>query len=413
MAASTHPLIEIIADHAETAGLSEFELVRLSRIKACHDKTLGTHVLSCDSCGTHHVVANTCKALHCPSCSYVKSQKWTEARVNEVINCQYFHNVFTIPHEFNELFQHNFSVMGNMLFKAVSDTLNQFSGRFEKDKTKQRKPGFMLFLHTWDQELKLHYHIHAVIAGGFLRRDRIWEDGCKGTNKNFLFSVKALQKVFRGKFIDHFIDSCDEGKINWKIELTRAEFLSRIPKQWNVYSKSADGHPDKVIEYLGRYTHRTGLAKSRLDYDGENVTIKKKDRKAGQLIDVRLPANSFLKRFSAHFYQDSIARVRYYGFLANAAKSNDLAQIKNQVGSSTFNSVYEKPRCGKCSGSEMTMIYITWRAAPLIGKRKGRPRGPPGCHLESAKARPSFVDSQHIVEEKIGPNTKGEKSEHA
>ena len=199
MQRTTHPVIDIINDHAATADLNNHTIKKLSRLKACYEQSLGHHVLACQDCGKQHLIPNTCKGLHCPFCSYVKTQKWIARRTEELVDCRYFHNVFTLPHEFNYLFKNNFKVMANMLFKAVSYTLQTFS----KNGRQVGKRGFMLFLHTWDQRLGLHFHIHALIAGGSLSKSGQWRSLCEPDSK-YLFPVLALCKVFRGKFIELF-----------------------------------------------------------------------------------------------------------------------------------------------------------------------------------------------------------------
>ena len=409
MRPSSHPLYDIIAEHAGSSDLSKFEMLRLGRIQACHEQTLGTHALQCNSCGTVHIVANTCKSLHCPSCSHIKTQNWMAARIDELVDCRYFHNVFTLPHHFNDLFRNNFKVMANMLFKAVSETINSFSGR-NKEKN---KPGFMLFLHTWDQRLNLHFHIHAVLAGGWLDKNGIWKDGTRGHKNDFLFPVRALSKVFRGKFIQLFNEAYDAGAICWMECLSRAQFLHALPDEWVIYSKTTDGKTEKVIQYLARYTHRTGLAKSRLEYNGETVSIIYKDRKTGEKHKEILKPEAFLKRFCQHMFKSGVQRVRYYGFLGNAAKSKSLEAIRAQIGGVRTKIKKTLPTCGNCKGSSFSLIGIDWRPAPLLRDKNRRPRGPPNCIFESAIARPSFVDSQNLYIGNDGPRARGTKNLYA
>ena len=415
MRANPHPIYKIIVDHAETSDLNQFELIKLSRIAGCYEQTIGTHTLQCDSCGSEHVVANTCKGLHCPFCSHIKTQNWMAARINEMVDCKYFHNVFTLPHEFNWLFRGNFSILANIFFKAVSETLNAFSGK----ESKKNKPGFMLFLHTWDQRLNLHFHIHAVIAGGWLDKNGIWQDATKGNSGKYLYPVKALSQVFRGKFIEFFNKEYEAGKINWTEEISRSQFLQFLPKEWNVYSKSAEGSAEKVIQYLGRYTHRTGLAKSKIEYSGETVIIKYKNRKTQQRLEEALTPQEFLKRFCQHFFRKGSQRVRYYGFLGNASKSKSLEKIREQIGSIQPSLLKVQPKCSHCNGTSFAFIRINWVAAPILGaankgdKRIRDPRGPPSLKLESSIVRPSIVDSKKRLIQNFGPKPGDPKARHA
>jgi hypothetical protein len=162
---------------------------------SCRTKELGGHMEKCDHCGTERISYNSCRNRHCPKCQNMPREKWLEARKAELLPVPYYHNVFTLPHELNSLILSNKRIMLNILFKAVSQTLLEF-GQNPKNGL-GGKLGFIAILHTWDQQLNAHFHLHCLIPGGVLKTDGSWET----TQKAYLFNVKAMSEVFRGKFL--------------------------------------------------------------------------------------------------------------------------------------------------------------------------------------------------------------------
>ncbi len=190
-------------------------------IEVCRTAYLGGHIEKCDSCGFERYSYNSCRNRHCPKCQSLTKARWLEARKAEVLPVAYFHNVFTLPHEINPIALCNKKIIFAILFKAVSETLLEF-GRNPKNGL-GGKIGFIAILHTWDQTLMDHFHLHCVVPAGALSFDGSqWTDA----KKDFLFPVKALSKVFRGKFI-HYLEKAFENATApclslalWPIRLT-------------------------------------------------------------------------------------------------------------------------------------------------------------------------------------------------
>ena len=234
----------------------------------------------------------------------------------------YFHLVFTLPHEFNRLILAHKKILLTLLFKAVSETLLQFG---------QRRFGGTLgitaVLHTWDQTLKDHFHLHCLIPAGALSFDHSrW----RSARKNFLFPVKALSRVFRGKFLDLLEQTCAKGKI----PAATNEIKASRQKSWVVYAKKPFGSPQTVLDYLGRYTHRVALSNDRIvQVDNGQVTLSYRDRKDGdRKKTIILDAQEFIRRFLLHVLPDGFMRVRHFGFLANRSKKQALAQCRRLLG---------------------------------------------------------------------------------
>jgi len=168
-------------------------------IEVCRTAELGGHIEQCDACGHERYFYNSCSNRHCPKCQTLTKEKWIMDRKAELLPVPYFHNVFTLPHELNPIALYNKEVIYSLLFKAASQTLLEFG---QDPKYLGEKPGFLTILHTWDQRLNSHIHLHVVIPAGGLSVDK--ERWICPRKKKFLFPVKALSKVFRGKFISFF-----------------------------------------------------------------------------------------------------------------------------------------------------------------------------------------------------------------
>ena len=205
-----------------------------------------------------------------------------------------------------------------LLFKAVSETLLEFGQR-----RFGATVGIIAVLHTWDQTLKDHFHLHCLVPAGALSFDHHrWISA----RKNFLFPVTALSQVFRGKFLDLLQQACDKGKI----PAADNEIRASRQKSWVVYAKKPFGSPKTVLDYLGRYTHRVALSNDRIvKVENGEVTLSYRDRKDGnRKKTIALKAQEFIRRFLLHVLPDGFMRVRHFGFLANRSKKQTLTQCR-------------------------------------------------------------------------------------
>src|SRR5438132_5916703 len=287
-------------------------------IEVCRSQELGGHLKKCDTCGFEHPTYNSCRNRHCPKCQALAKARWLEKQTSELLPVGYFHLVFTLPHELNGLILTHQKMVLALLFKAVSKTLLEFGQTRLKGTL-----GIIAVLHTWDQILKDHFHLHCLVPAGALSFDHShWI----AARENFLFPVKALSRVFRGKFLALLQQSCDKGKIpaaNNAIKASRQ-------KSWVVYAKKPFGSPQTVLDYLGRYTHRVALSNDRIlqVQDGE-VTLSYRDRKdSDRKKTMTLEAQEFIRRFLLHVLPEGFMRIRHFGFLANRAKKQSLAQCR-------------------------------------------------------------------------------------
>jgi hypothetical protein len=315
-------LADIFRQYSEsfqrTHRVSSGEQKVIRAISLCRTQKLGGHLDRCDACGFERPAYNSCRNRHCPKCQSLAKARWLEKQTSELLPVGYFHLVFTLPHELNRLILTNKKVGLSLLFKAVSETLLEF-GRSRLGGTL----GIIAVLHTWDQTLKDHFHLHCLVPAGALSTDQSrWITA----RNNFLFPVKALSRVFRGKFLASLKQCRERGKI----ASTDNQANALRQKNWIVYAKQPFGSPQSVLDYLGRYTHRVALSNDRiLDIDHGQVTLSYRDRKEGdRKKTIILEAHEFIRRFLLHVLPDGFMRIRHFGFLANRAKKHALAQCR-------------------------------------------------------------------------------------
>ena len=293
----------------------------MNAIEVCRTKYLGGHLDKCDSCGFEQNAYNSCRNRHCPKCQTLTKERWLEDRKLELLPAGCFHEVFTLPHELNPLALYNKEVIYDLLFKAVSETLLEFGAN---PKHLGGKTGFLSILHTWDQKLLSHIHLHIVIPAGAVSFD---ETRWIHSQEDYLFPVKALSKKFRGKFLDFLKKKFKKG-IPEKTDHPGTSkgfsgLMNRLwKKDWVVYSKKPFAGPEKVLEYLGRYTHKVAISNHRIvSVDKSMVTFTYRDRRDSDKVKkTTITAEKFISRFLLHALPKGFMKIRYFGFLSNRDK---------------------------------------------------------------------------------------------
>ena len=322
----------------QTHRVSACENKVIRAVKGCRTEQLGGHLQRCDACGFERPAYNSCRNRHCPKCQSLAKAKWLEKQNSELLPVGYYRLIFTLPHELNRLILAHKRILLALLFRAVSQTLLEF-GRRRFGGT----VGIIAVLHTWDQTLKDHFHLHCLVPSGALSLDhRRWINA----RKNFLFPVKALSRVFRGKFLSLCQQASDRGKV----QAINDDFKASHKKNWVVYAKKPFGSPQTVLHYLGRYTHRVALSNNRiLAVENGQVSFSYRDRKdKDRLKSMTLDAHEFIRRFLLHVLPDGFMRIRHFGFLANRSKKHLLPQCRKLLGLHTA-----LPQIGKKSAQDL------------------------------------------------------------
>ena len=236
----------------------------LHAIEACRTAQLGGHTEPCPPCGFERYAYNSCRNRPCPKCQTCTQVQWVEARTAALLPVPSFHLVFTVPHALNSLILAHKRPLLTLLFNAASHTLIQFGHR-----TLGGQIGCTMVLHTWDQTLGAHFHVHCVIAAGALAADgEHWIEA----DPRFLFPVRALSTVFRGKFCAALARADSTGtwpRAEGSTALGTPESFEQLHAQlsaqeWVVYAKAPFADPAHVLDYIGRSTHRVAIANHRI-----------------------------------------------------------------------------------------------------------------------------------------------------
>jgi len=340
----------------------------------CRTAYLGGHIDRCDHCGAMRIAYHSCRNRHCPTCQHMPRERWLEQRKGEILPTDYFHVVFTLPHTLNPIVLNNKKVMLAILFKAASQTLLTFG-----ENTLGGKLGFIATLHTWDQKLNAHFHLHCLVAGGAVSIDGSRWRPCKG---NYLFNTRALSLVFRGKFMELTKKACQRQDVKLAKEQYNHLKTRLYEKPWIIDMRDPVKNPEHVLEYLARYTHRVAIANSRIKAlkDGM-VTLRVKNRKKNRIELLTITAVEFIRRFLLHSLPKGFVRIRHYGFLANRNRSQNLSAIRQLVGlsdpSDNLISTVEEMR-HKLTGIDITECPCCKKGMMQLFRQipKGRARPP-------------------------------------
>ena len=320
-------LAQILRQHApELPYLSNDEARVVRALMACRTAALGGHLQLCDHCGRENPVYNSCRNRHCPKCQSLEQALWVEAQVQDLLPVPYFHDVFTLPHCLNLLFLRDRKTAYCLLFEAAAKTVIDVC-RTNLGAT----PGLIAVLHTWNQLLEHHPHVHCIVTGGGTSQDgEHWIP----SRPNFFLPVRRLSEVFRGKLLEAFELTLAQGRLRTPEAEGRLLLRRAAAQDFVVYSKPPMAGPEQVLRYLGRYTHRIAISNERIlaHRDGQ-VTFSYKDRKhGGRKQSKTLPGAEFTRRFLLHAVPRRFVRVRHFGLLANAVKARRLARARSLLG---------------------------------------------------------------------------------
>ena len=282
----------------------------LTDIANCRTVVLGGHVDQCTTCGYEHPAYNSCRNRHCPKCQALAQEKWIAEQRARMLDTTYFHVVFTLPAELRPLAAFAPRVLYNALFHAAERTL------LELGETRlAARIGATLVLHTWTRDLQFHPHVHAIVTGGGLA---FGASSWRPSHRRFLFPVKLMSRVLRGKMMEQLRVAYREGDFARFDDFDDPEGFDRLlrriaTKSWNVYAKPSFAKGEHVLQYLGRYTHRVGLANSRLlAVTPDSVTFRTKGDAVATLSPVE-----FLRRFVQHVLPAGFHKIRHVGLHAS------------------------------------------------------------------------------------------------
>jgi len=308
----------------------------LHRISICRTAQLGYHLYKCSNsdCGYIKYQYHSCRDRHCPCCGALKKQQWIDARMQELLPVKYYHVVFTLPHELNSIVLGHRKILFKLLFDASAQTLLSFA---KDPKYLDALPGIISVLHTWGQQLSFHPHLHCIVSGGGIVTDNKWKDA-KGSiaGGRFLFPVKAMQLVFKGKFLQALKQMIAKGEVVMPEGTDAKQLLDVVyAKDWVVYAKAPFGGPHAVIEYLGRYTHKVAISNHRIcsiNDEEQTVTFDYKDyADNNSKKQMTLSCREFIRRFEQHILPSRFTKIRTYGYLANRNRTHRINEVLKQM----------------------------------------------------------------------------------
>lgn len=360
-----------LRDHAVTPAQGK----ALRAAMACRTAALGGHLDVCRDCGWSKPSYNSCRDRHCPTCQSSQAAAWLEGRVRRVLPTHYFHVVFTLPAPLRAVALANPRIVYDLLFDAASSTLLELGAS-----RLGARLGITAVLHTWTREMLLHPHLHCVVTGGGLRLDDQGWVGCKGA---FLFPVRVMGALFRGKFMDGLVRAQRKGTLHFvgsSAGLADPAAFARLratlyATDWVVFAKRPFGGPEQVLRYLSRYTHRVAISDARiLHASDDRVVIRTRgDRSASMR-----PAE-FIRRLLLHVLPTQLRKIRHYGLLAPANVNTRLALARRALGGEARGEELPKdspltvaeepmpvPRCPACGSDQLRREHV-----PVL------PRGPP------------------------------------
>ena len=336
----------------------------------CKSGRLGVNLSQCTDCGHVEIHNNSCRNRNCPNCQAVLKEIWVDKRKAEVIDTPYFHVVFTLPHQLNSLIYCNQKLLYGLLHRCCAETLLELSA---DKKWLGATPGIIQVLHTWNQELDYHVHMHCIVSGGGLTKD----GKIRKSSKNFFIRTEVLRDKFKGKYMAHlsslyksgsltFSSSCEKlrNPYHWK------EWKNSLYEMdWCPYIKETFHGFGNAIEYLGRYTHKIAISNSRiLSVSDGTITFSARGKKPGEpKRQITLDHTEFIRRYLMHVLPSGFQKIRYYGFLNNRYKTRNLKLIFKLQGRQRFKAKYTNlsmaellkavwnldihicPECGCCS----------------------------------------------------------------
>lgn len=312
-------------------------------ILSCKSGKLGINISQCPDCGHLEFHNNSCRNRNCPNCQAVNKEVWVDKRRAEVIDSPYFHVVFTLPHELNPLLYCNQQLLYTLLHRCCAQTLLELSA---DKKWLGATPGIIQVLHTWNQELDYHVHMHCIVSGGGLTPDH----KIRKFKKDFFIWTEVLSDKFKGKYLAGldslykkqllvFSTSCEKLRNSYEWSGFRDNLYH---KEWCAYSKETFNGFGNAIEYLGRYTHKVAISNSRiLSAEDGKVTFSARGREPGEpRRNITLDHTEFIRRYLMHVLPAGFQKIRYYGFLNNRYKTKNLKLIFTLQGHQRFRARY-------------------------------------------------------------------------
>jgi len=350
------------ADKFFSAGHQWITWMHLKVVRAilrCRTPELGGHVDRCSSCGHQAISFSSCRNRHCPKCQSLARNRWLEARQRDLLPVPYAHVVFTLPHQFGPLALRNKTAIYDLLFRTSAETLLEVA---RDPRLLGAEIGFFSVLHSWNQKLLFHPHVHCIVPAGGLTSDHSqWVSA----RRRFFLPRRVLRIVFQGKFINGLRQLYRQHQLRFagvigplaNPQIFEALISSVFVKDWVIYCKRPFRGADQALRYLGSYTHRVAISNHRLvALAGDQVTFRWRDSAHGnQQRQLTISTEEFMRRFLLHVLPQGFVRIRYFGFFSHRCRATLVsrcfellaAQSRRQPGQPpSIHNFWPCPRCG-------------------------------------------------------------------
>ena len=321
-----------IFGHKCVESFNAYSRAIFNRLRICHTVGIGVHHLKCNkiSCSNEQYQYHSCGDRHCPNCGGLKKEQWLQDRMSELLPTTYYHLVFTLPQELRSLVMGNRTILFNLLFDASHHTITKLGA---DKKWLGAKPGIVSILHTNGQDLSFHPHIHCIVSGGGINKAGQWVKE-KRANGNYLFPKPLIEKAYRLYFIQKLQTLLQQQKIKTTDVTALKSTIEKLSKiRWNVHANAPFGGPAQILEYLGRYTHKTAITAHRIKaITGTTITFTYKDYADGKKQKLMtLSQEEFARRFEQHILPKRFVKIRHGGYLAHNGKNKRIAAIHAQL----------------------------------------------------------------------------------
>jgi len=362
---------DILRDHVGRLHLDHEQGKAVAHILACRTGRLGGHLAVCDRCGAKHYAYHSCRDRHCPRCGGLDQRLWAEAQLPHLLPVSYFHVVFTVPISLRRFFLGTHRRLAlDALFAAVSESILETAAR------RGLVPGILAVLHTWNQQLGDHPHIHCLVTGGGL--------GAQGFvhRRRYLVRLDILQTIFKGKLLFKLQALLREGRTSVPKDSGYERLRDASRRTWNIDIRRPFGGPEQVVSYFARYVRKIAISDHRLvSYDGQTVFFRYRDRRdADRVKTAKLDALTFCRRFLQHVLPPRFVRIRRYGLLSNRVRKPLLERCRELLGAqpplllappgesraAAMRRIFglEPDLCPTCKLGRL-IVRAQWRATPM------------------------------------------------
>lgn len=291
---------------------NSFMVRTLDALQKCRTSALGGHIDICLSCGKERISYNSCGNRNCPKCQGAKQALWVEDRMNDALEVKYFHVVFTVPEELNQICLLDSKQFYKSLFECVWSVLLQFGYTHYGIES-----GAICVLHTWGQNISLHPHIHCIVpAAGLTLSGNLKRITKRG---KYLYPVLMLSPALRSILLKKL-----KRQLRQNNQLPKYQsLLNEVwKKEWVVHCEPPFGNAQQIVKYLGQYTHRIAISNHRIENIADSgITFFYKDyRDNSRIKPTTLTGVEFLRRFCMHILPKRFVKIRYYGILSSKQK---------------------------------------------------------------------------------------------